>query len=74
MSRRKFGGMQTTFVEDPKLAALAREYAEKAEPLPEGRSGVVTAACRAATIHRIITGKALTPPNGPCYGSRTWRT
>jgi hypothetical protein len=48
-----------TVVEDPKLAALAREYAAKQDPLPEGRSGVVTAACRAATIHRILTGKPL---------------
>jgi hypothetical protein len=49
----------TTLVEDPKLAALAQQYAEKQDPLPEGRSGTVTAACRAATIHRILTGKPL---------------
>jgi hypothetical protein len=49
----------TTLVEDPKLAALAQQYAEKEPPLPLGRSGVVTAACLAATRYRIIHGRAL---------------
>ncbi len=51
--------MSPTVVEDPKLAALAQAYAEKQDPLPEGRSGIVTAACRAATIYRIIHGRAM---------------
>lgn len=51
--------MTRSVVEDPKLAALATAYAEREDPLPEGRSGTVTAACRAATIHRILTGKSL---------------
>lgn len=51
--------MTPTVIEDERLAALASAYADREDPLPEGRSGSVTAACRAATIYRIIHGKSL---------------
>lgn len=49
--------MTPTIVVDEKLARIASAYAEAAEPLPEGRSGIVTRACLDATRHLIITGK-----------------
>jgi hypothetical protein len=51
-------------VTDPRLAALAEAYAEKAEPLPEGRSGSVTREDLEATMHRIKTGLPMAPMNG----------
>lgn len=61
--------MTPTGIEDERLAALAWAYAERADPLPEGRSGTVTAACRAATIFRIIHGKSIDSEVGPVLPS-----